>query len=211
MARRGPWGGIRRKKGLEMRRVAGRKSKGFSLIELVLALAVAIILLAVGLPAFLRAYRFYQLNSAARQVADILRRARYEAIKLNKSVNCVVTSDGASPPNTTVWVDPNLSGSQFPTEDMILLGAAGNLASPPGTPLPISSQIGTNSIATPSPSSSSVQFDARGAVSPPTTVNVFYLSSAMAPEAGYRAVVLMPAGSIQIWISDTSGNWQFQQ
>jgi len=40
---------------------------------------------------------------------------------------------------------------------------------------------------------------------------VFYLSSGLAPEAGYRAVVLMPTGSIQIWMSDTSGNWQFQQ
>ena len=39
-------------------------------------------------------------------------------------------------------------------------------------------------------------------------VNVFYLSSTIAPEAGYRAVLLMPAGSIQIWTADPSGYWQ---
>jgi prepilin-type N-terminal cleavage/methylation domain-containing protein len=188
--------------------MAKRAAKGFSLIELVMALAVAMILLAVGLPMFLRAYHVYQLNNAARQVADILRLARYEAIRLNTPVNCVVRSDLANPPNTTIWVDSNNDGKLEPTEKMILLGAGGNLVSAPGTTPPISGQIGTNSIATPSPSSSSVQFDARGAVKPPTTVNVFYLSSAVAPDAGIRAVVLMPAGSIEIWVGDAAGNWQ---
>ena len=191
-----------------MRRVAKRAAKGFSLIELVMALAVAVILLAVGLPMFLRAYHVYQLNNAARQMADILRLARYEAIRLNTPVYCAVRSDGANPPNTTVWVDSSNYGVLDPTEKMILLGPAGNLVSVPGTTPPISGQIGTNSIVTPSPSSSSVQFDARGAVKPPTTVNVFFLSSAAAPEAGYRAVVLMPAGSIEIWAGDAAGNWQ---
>ena len=63
----------------------------------------------------------------------------------------------------------------------------------------------------PSPTSSGVWFDARGAVKPPSntwTVDVFYLGSAVAPDAGYRAVLLMPAGSIEVWTSDTSGSWQ---
>ena len=196
-----------------MRRVAKRAAQGFSLIELVMALAVAMILMAVGLPMFLRAYHVYQLNNAAREMADILRLAKYEAIRLNTSVNCIIKANGGSPPTTTVWVDSFLvnglpNNSLDPTEKMILLGAGGNLVSPPSTPPPISSQIGRNSITTPSPSSSSVQFDSRGAVTPPTTVNVFYLSSGVAPEAGNRAVVLMPAGAIEIWSGDTAGNWQ---
>lgn len=194
-----------------MRRMPKRTPRGFSLTELVLALAVAIVLLAMGLPAFLRAYRMYELNNAARQMADILRLARYEAIRLNRPVNCVVQSDGATPPTTTVWVDSNMNGNPDPTEKMFVFSNAGNLVGPPGTTPPISSEIGTVSISTPSPSSSAVQFDARGAVKPPTTVNVFYLGSAVAPEAGYRAVVLMPAGSLQIWMGDTTGNWQSQQ
>jgi hypothetical protein len=56
-----------------------------------------------------------------------------------------------------------------------------------------------------------VWFDARGAVQPPSAVNVFYLNSAVAPDAGYRAVFLMPAGSIQIWVADPAGNWQQQR
>lgn len=180
------------------------------MIELVVAIAVAIILLAIGLPAFLRAYRIYELNNAARQVADILRLTRYEAIRLNKPVNCVAQATGSTPPTTNVWVDSDLDGVLDATEKMTLLDSSGNLVGAPGTAVPLTN-VGTNSIVPVSPSSASVRFDARGAVIPPTAVNVFYLSSGLAPEAGYRAVVLMPTGSIQIWMSDTSGNWQFQQ
>jgi hypothetical protein len=40
---------------------------------------------------------------------------------------------------------------------------------------------------------------------------VFFLNSALAPDAGYRAVLLLPAGSIQMWTGDGAGNWQQTQ
>ena len=201
-----------------MRQSAKRRTVGFSLIELIVALAVAMVLLAVGLPMFLRAYHVYQLNNAAREMADILRLARYEAIRLNKPVNCVIKSTGSTPPTTNVWVDsflvngnPN-NGVLDPTEKMILLGSGGNLVdagSVPGTPALLTAAIKSAVPQTPSSTSSTVTFDARGATTNPTlTVNAFYLSSSVAPEAGYRAVLLMPAGGIQVWAGDPSGNWQ---
>ena len=51
-----------------------------------------------------------------------------------------------------------------------------------------------------------VGFDSRGALTS-GNVTVFYLASGLAPEAGYRAVLLMPAGSIQVWSADINGNW----
>lgn len=185
-----------------------KRHSGFSLTELVVALAVAMILMAVGLPAFLRAYHSYQLSNAATQVADILRLARYEAIRRNTVVNCVVQNTGTTPPTTNVWVDSVVvNGTPDPTEKIIVLGSGGNLVNSPGFAPPISADIGSLLVYTPSATSSTVQFDARGAVKPPTQVNVFYLASSSAPEAGYRAVVLMPAGAIQIWQADTAGNW----
>jgi len=77
-----------------------RRVSGFSLTELVVAMAVAMILMAVALPAFLRAYHSYQLNNAATQVADIVRLTRYEAIRLNKTVNCVIRPDATDPTMT---------------------------------------------------------------------------------------------------------------
>jgi len=189
-------------------RANAKRHTGFSLTELVVALAIAMVLMAVGLPAFLRAYRSYQLSNAATEVADILRLARYEAIRRNTLVNCVVQATGTTPPTTNMWVDSAVvNGAPDPTEKIIVLGSAGNLISPPGTAPPISSDVGTLFVNTPSATASTVQFDARGAVKPPTRVNVFYLASEVAPEAGYRAVVLMPAGAIQIWQGDSSGNW----
>jgi type II secretory pathway pseudopilin PulG len=192
---------------------AERKVVGFSLVELIMALLVAIVLIAIGLPIFLRAYRIYELNNAARQVADILRLARYEAIRLNTPVNCMIQATGSTPLTTNMWVDSFLvggvpNGVPDPTEKIIILGTSGNLVNPPGTPPPIAGDIGSLTTYPPSPTADSVQFDARGAAKPPTRVNVFYLSSDLAPEAGYRAVVLMPAGTIQIWTADPSLNWQ---
>ena len=188
--------------------------KGFSLTELIVALVVAMILMALGLPAFLRAYHTYQLNNAARQVSDILRLTRYEAIRLNTGVQCLVRATGSNPPYTNMWADTTPNGTLDPTEKMVLLGPSGNLvdgSTVPGAAALASAAVGSITPTAPSPSASGVWFDARGAVVPPQTVNVYYLSSSVEPDAGYRAVLLMPAGSSQIWTSDISGNWRQQR
>jgi type IV fimbrial biogenesis protein FimT len=193
---------------------SGKRHTGFSLTELVVALAVALVLTAVGLPAFLRGYHSYQLSNATTQVADILRLARYEAIRLNKNVNCVIQPSAANPGMTILWADSNLNGTQDATEKMILLGNSGDLVDAGGIPNTAGLiALAVNSVATTaaSPGGSTIQFDARGAVTAPIGVNVFYLASAAAPEAGYRAVFLSPAGSIQKWTGDGAGNWQQQQ
>lgn len=191
-----------------------KQHAGFSLTELVVALVVAMILLAVGLPAFLRAYHSYELTSAANQVADILRLSRYEAIRLNTPVECMIKPSPRFAGMTELWADSNANGLLDPAEKMVLLGSSGNLVdggSVPGTAALIASAVGTVATTAPSPAGSAVSFDARGAVVPPTDVNVFYLASSAAPAAGFRAVLLLPAGSIQIWAADGTGNWQQQR
>ena len=208
-ARRQQDGRLLRGEGLALQAVAKRQA-GFSLTELVVALAVALILMAIGLPSFLRAYRMYQLSSAATQVAGILRLTRYEAIRLNRPVNCLAQTSTPSAGLTTVWVDTIVNNTLDPTEKMILLQTSGNLVSGgvPNTTALISAAVGSLG-ATPAPASGVVaSFDARGAMIPPTQVTVFYLSSAVAPEAGFRAVLLMPTGALQVWTADTGGNWQ---
>jgi type II secretory pathway pseudopilin PulG len=186
------------------------------LLEVLMVLLIAMVLLAIGLPAFLRMYHTIQLSDAANRVGDILRLTRYEAIRQNKSIECIIRRSGANPGMTVMWVDSVMdrttglpNGIQDPTEQMILLGNAGNLidAGVPNTSGLIAKAVGTVGTSTPSPTTGGVWFDARGAVKPPTNVNVFYLASPAAPEVGFRAVLLMPTGSLQIWSADTSGNW----
>lgn len=195
-------------------RASLKRHAGFSLTELVVALLVAMILMAVGLPAFLRAYHSYQLSSAANQVADVLRLTRYEAIRLNTPVQCLIKPSPRFSGMTEIWADSNANGLLDPTEKMALLGSGGNLVDSgtvPATGALIANAVGSIAATAPSPAGTAVSFDARGAVVPPTNVNVFYLASSVAPDAGYRAVLLMPAGSIQIWTADGGGNWQQQR
>jgi type IV fimbrial biogenesis protein FimT len=186
-----------------------KRHSGFTLTELIVALAVGLVLMAVGLPAFMHAYHSYQLSGAATQLADILRLTRYEAIRLNKQVNCLIQPSPANPAITNLWADSNANNQLDPTEKMILLGDAGNLVSavPVDTTALINNAIGAGAVTT-AAVGSTISFDARGAVLAPAGVTVFYLASTLAPEAGYRAVFLLPAGSIQVWTSDTAGNWQ---
>jgi Tfp pilus assembly protein FimT len=193
----------------ELRAVRSRWA-GFSLLEVLMVLLIAMVLLAIGLPAFLRMYHTIQLSDAANRVGDILRLTRYEAIRQNKSIECIIRPSGANPGMTVMWVDSTANTTLDPAEQMILLGNAGNLIdarSVPNTSGLIAKAVGTVGTTTPSPATGVVWFDARGAVKPPTNVNVFYVASPAAPEAGFRAVLLMPTGSLQIWSADTSGNW----
>jgi prepilin-type N-terminal cleavage/methylation domain-containing protein len=189
-----------------------RRDSGFSLTELVVAMAVAMILMAVALPYFLRAYRFYQLSNAATQMADILRLTRYEAIRLNRIVDCVIQPDSGNPTMTRAsMTDVNGNPLTGLSSRVILLGSAGNLIDASSVTgagaLPAAASIGGAAPTAISPTGATVQFDSRGALIP-ANVTVFYLNSPGSPESGFRAVLLMPAGSIQIWTGDSGGNWQ---
>jgi Tfp pilus assembly protein FimT len=182
------------------------------LTELVVALAVGLILMGVALPSFLRAYRSYQLSNAATQVSDILRLTRYEAIRLNKPINCVFQPDTTDPTMTHASLT-DTSGNPLTglSAKTILLGSAGNLVDAGSVPgaaaLPAKAALGATVPVGVPPTGATLQFDARGALAS-GNVDAFYLNSPSAPDAGYRAVLLMPAGSIQIWTGDSAGNWQ---
>jgi Tfp pilus assembly protein FimT len=189
-----------------------RRVSGFSLTELVVAMAVAMILMAVGLPYFLRAYRSYQLSTAATQVADILRLTRYEAIRRNRIADCVIRPDAVDPTMTDASITDFFGNPLTGLGSRgIVLGSSGNLVDAGSVPgaaaLPSTAALGATTPAAFPPTGGAVQFDARGAVTA-GTVSVFYLNSPGSPESGYRAVLLMPAGSIQIWIGDSAGTWQ---
>jgi prepilin-type N-terminal cleavage/methylation domain-containing protein len=189
-----------------------RRDSAFSLTELVVVLAVGLILMAVAMPTFLRAYHSYQLNNAATQVADILRFTRYEAIRRNKQMNCVFGPSTADPTVTSAWITDASGNAQTGVSGLtIIFGANGSLVNAGSVPgagaFPGAANLGPIVPATVPASGATLQFDARGALTP-GNVTVFFLSATGAPDAGYRAVLLTPAGSLQIWTGDASGNWR---
>ena len=192
-----------------------RRQAGYSLTEILVALAVAVILVAVALPMGIRAYNSYRLTNAARDVADILRLTRYAAIRLNKQVNCKIYPDSTNPALMRGFMTDTLGTPLTGVgAKNILLGPAGTLwdvsTVPGASTLPTLANIpGVAPLNVP-PGGITVQFDARGALIPPS-IDAFYLASTAAPDAGYRAVLLMPAGAIQIWSADPTGFWQQQR
>lgn len=67
--------------------VSVRTNRGFTLIELMVTLAVAVILLALAVPSFNDFFDKARVRGAADQVASMLATARGEAVKLDRNVS----------------------------------------------------------------------------------------------------------------------------
>jgi hypothetical protein len=174
---------------------------------------VLLILTAIAIPSLMRSFRAYQLNDAAARLSDMLKFTRFEAVRRNKQVCFLMQQNGYT---WTLGTDshPNCPGT-FDTNgrQQIIGGFASILpAGAPPNPAAISAALGGAALTTVSGSTGSVMFDARGAIRVGGTVSasvfVFYFGNTTNPEFGYRAVILLPTGSTQIWTASNGGAWQ---
>jgi len=191
-----------------------RKSRmrGFSVLELMVVVTVIMVVSAVALPSFMRAYRTYQLDDAANQVAGVLKFTRYEAIRLNVTAaaplaaRTLVTAAG-----TNVYTDSNNDGALQITENQILFSRNVTLVAAGTPPGGLAAAVGVAALTNIPVTTGVIAFDQRGAVVP-AAVNVLYIGNTSLPNLGNRAVVVLPSGSIQTWTTDVSadivGNWR---
>lgn len=70
--------------------------RGFSLLEMMAVVAILLILGAMASPSLVRAIRRYQLESACRQVGNIIIQTRYEAMRRNQRISTVFNPVGGS-------------------------------------------------------------------------------------------------------------------
>lgn len=82
-----------------------RNSLGFSLIELMVVVAVLAILVSIAAPSFSSIINNNRIDSTLRNVHETLQFARSEAVKRNQTVRvCVANTDQtACAPSTTEW------------------------------------------------------------------------------------------------------------
>lgn len=73
-----------------------RAIKGFTLIELMVTVAVLAILMAIAAPAFNDFFQRYRLRGAADDVTSLLANARAEAVARNRHVAIVFSGSGAA-------------------------------------------------------------------------------------------------------------------
>jgi prepilin-type N-terminal cleavage/methylation domain-containing protein len=193
-------------------RPGGRKANaGFSMVEMAVSVAVLLVLAAISVPALTRAFAIYQLNDTAARLAGTLKFARFEAIRLNRPVDCQIQQVGIG---WLVYADTNRNQTpdQGETQDAIvgqagLIGAGGGVPDPSpiaaklgGSGYPLTPISGTNTFIT---------FDSRGAVTTGgnATVYILYLGNTGNPDLGYRAVVLLPSGMVHVWTAPSGGTW----
>lgn len=184
--------------------------RGVSLVETLVVMAVAAVILAIATPSFLQAYRGYQLDNAAAQVAGVLKSTRFQAIRLNTQVNFDILAAGGQ---TRIWGDSNVpvnDGIEQSSEPQTLLGGNVNLVAAGVVPntAGLAAAIGVPVLTATPLNGVADTFDGRGAANPAAPgVFVLYVGNTTIPAVGYRAVVLMPSGSIQVWSADGAGAW----
>ena len=190
------------------------RTGGFSMVELAVVLAVIMIITAVSLPYFFQAFGTYQLNDAATQVAGILKFTRYEAIRRNAPVSLQIRQVTTPRAMTNIWTDSNGDATEQNTEKQVLLddNIVLDAANVPPNTAALATAVGVSALTAVSFSSSAgaITFDQRGAVTP-AAVNVLYVGNVARQTYGYRAVVMFPSGSVQIWTADATASAGWNQ
>jgi len=187
-----------------------RPQNGFSLVELVLSLAVLLVITTLAIPVVVRSLQVYQLNSTASQLAGMLKFAKFDAIRQNTKVSCQIQETGSS---WLVWVDSNGNDVQDGAEPAMVISGSNTLLAAGFVPNPASiiSALGPGGGTFPytvlSGNNSHVTFDQRGVIED-EVVYALYLGNADNPSSGYRAIIAMPSGAVQVWAASSAGDWQ---
>ena len=82
-----------------------KKNSGFTLLELLITLAIVAILLTVGVPSLRSMMQGNQLVASTNELLSALHVARSEAIKSNSRVTICESSNGTSCTTTGDWKD----------------------------------------------------------------------------------------------------------
>ena len=185
------------------------------MLELLVVVAIIGVLAAIAIPSVMTTLRAYQVTSAAGQVADNIKFARSEAIRLN--VPTTQPAEFLAVPSGSSWVvgaDAGGVGSLSSADRQYEL--SGNVTFLPQSSVAtagnLASAIGVVSLTTLSASSSTqaIKFDARGAVSygaNPVAVYVFFVGPVSQSSEDYRAVVVLPSGITQLWAGNSNSSW----
>jgi prepilin-type N-terminal cleavage/methylation domain-containing protein len=184
-----------------------REQQGYSVVELLVSLAIISIFSAIAVPSLVRSYRSYQMDDMASQVAAEIKVIRYEAVRRNNVMNClnkpqngVLTIYGQDPRAANANVQANEKQMVIsPNAPAALVAAAAVPSS--GT---LAAAVNAGALTTVNPANGTITFDGRGAKTLPAGASVYWVGNAA---YGWRAVTVLPSGSVQVW-SVATGTWK---
>jgi len=192
-----------------------RKTQGFTLLELMLVVAVIVILAAATVPRLMNTVNDISLRYAASDLSGLLQTARMQAVRRNTfyTVQSAVIGGG----QTSYFIDIPKSGIYAAGDPVLPLNPSitvcqGALC---GAPNGAAFLAGLNFAVNPGIEAPS--FNARGlpcfaaaAACPQTPGQGFVIFMSKPNNTGnvpWTAVVINPSGRIQLWSCDNVGTW----
>ncbi len=186
-----------------------RKSQGFSLLEVVIVLAIALIVSAIAIPAVQQVTDTYRLNSSGNAAASVLQQARMAAVKENQPY---YVQFPAGPAPNMITASPLETRAYVSTDPTAT--TSGNVIFPAGA-LPDHVQL-DNYLGAPPQINGLIGFNARGmpCISPagpsfvcqiPSTFEWFMQSNA---GGAWEAVTVTSAGRVRAWRQTAPGRWE---
>jgi len=173
---------------------------GYSLVEMMMTLAIGLVLASVAMPMMVGAIQGFRLNSAAQQVANLIDLTRYTAIRRNAVMSLQKTTVNG---NSVFYIDLNGNNVLDANEPMVMLPADMQLANGQTLtpPKPPSTQDFT----------SLLTFDYRGTVnfSGGGPIGAYFLAIGYTTQAQYgcRAITVTPMGQTKLWKAGAGGIW----
>ena len=188
-----------------------KKDRGFSLIELLVVVAILVILAAVTVPRTMNAISDINLRYTAQNISGMLQSARMQAVRKNT----FYSMRAATLPSGDAGYYVNIKGgtSYISGDPVLPLNSQLTVSIGPGSGAPNESFfISGGNI---NPGSDDPSFNARGL---PCVIGsgcqpngkgfaIFVSKAAITGNIAWAAVIVTASGHIQVWTYDNSGNW----
>ena len=194
-----------------MRRTRLDERRGFSLVELIIVMAIMLAIAAYAIPSTLSAISDYRLKNTMTQVAGLYQQQRIRAVQTNK----VVTSPAATTINNRQVVYIDLNGNsqynagepmiEFPNKIQVVTSGAPTLSTSSLTSYSaltwISTYVTFNARGLPCLGTSNPCPNLDSSVTPPKQIGflIYFKNNKSFGQTGWGEVTITPAGRINTW------------
>lgn len=184
-----------------------RFSRGFSLVEIIVVVGIILLISAIALPSIAQSWNSYRLSGTAAGVSNILKRTRFEAIRRNTVVRCLIQQQGNS---WLLGADIDNNGAIATTEPQVLLSGPIQLLPAGLAPGPSSMGYPAAQVPYGAGGQGFIAFDPRGGVNfggGAQVVYVLYVGFQNQPRYGFRGITVLPLSNTKTWSSGSTGPW----
>jgi prepilin-type N-terminal cleavage/methylation domain-containing protein len=194
---------------------AKQADQGFSLIELMIVVLMIMVLAAITAPGLFNMISDVSLRYSVSNFAGLLQSARIQAVRRNTFYGIQPVALGSG--DAGYYVDIPKSGAYANGDPLMPLGTQLTVSAGIGSGAPNEAAFIAGLNFAVNPGGSPPTFNARGlpcvvvGTTCPQTPGqgfvVFLSRSTLAGNVRWGAVVLNPSGRVQVWTSDSAGNW----